>query len=531
MKSRIQFCIIAGIVIVAMIVFNSFESNTKVVRYHQHLEQPSSKQLEEKKECGNEDELCTHLPIIQIDTNNQKIPGAAILDNEYRQVGFEKGPNGEEEILAKISTSETIGEWHTASDKADLQASAFVRCRGNSSRSFRKHGYKIKFVKEKNPTESVDLPFLGMHEESEWALHGPYLDKTLIRNYMFMNISAEIMGYAPNVRFCELIINGEYQGLYVLMETIKCGEGRVDLTKYRKGVPTSSYIIRLENATNPLKTIDNFSYYTQRLEKNINTNVNAEIVYPSLIDQTKLVKDFITSDFNEIERILYSSEMFDGSGRWKNYVDMNSFVDYFILNEFLMNSDVFSNSTYFYRDVRGKIHIGPVWDFNNVFDNFFRPVNQQDFLLARKGWYARLLTDDTFVEAIIHRYHELRDGVLSDSYLNKYLDETIAWLGPAIDRNFKVWGYSFDIDKLNKAEYRQPSIEKIKEIKEKAGNDTELLNKLLLEAREDENPKNFKEAIKQLRDCMKDRGMWMDEHIDTLRQFCSDSKNASEIVY
>ena len=64
---------------------------------------------------------------------------------------------------------------------------------------------------------------MGMDAHYEWAMHGPYLDKSLIRNYMWYNIAGEIMDYAPNVRFCEVIINGEYKGLYVMTGTITNG--------------------------------------------------------------------------------------------------------------------------------------------------------------------------------------------------------------------------------------------------------------------------------------------------------------------
>ena len=58
-----------------------------------------------------------------------------------------------------------------------------------------------------------------------------------------------------------------------------------------------------------------------------------------------------------------------------------------------------------------------------------------------------IIRDEEFVEEIIRRYHALRESWLSDEYLIDYIDKTIAYLGPAIDRNFDVWGYTF-------AEYR-----------------------------------------------------------------------------
>lgn len=522
---------VAIILVCMALIFNFAENNTKVVRYHQHLEEPSAEEIDDVT-SGNKKDLKTHLPIIQIDTNGQKIPGNVIKNKDGDTIGYEKGNNGEEEILAQITTSDTVGSWHTLNDKPDLKASAMIRYRGNTSRAFSKHGYRIEFVKADNHLENTKVPFLGMTADSEWALHGPFLDKTLIRNYMFMNISAEVMGYAPNVRFCEVVIDGKYQGLYVLMETIKYGEGRVDITEYNENSPITSYILRIDSSENHLKTFDNFTYYTKRLlTSEDSVGVKAEILYPTKKYQTKEVKEYIATDFNEIERVLYSDKMYDGSQEWKKFIDMDSFVDFYILNEFLMVWDTFSHSTYFYKDVRGKLHIGPVWDFNNSLDNFLRPINDNEFILAQKGWFDKLLTDEDFVEAVIKRYKQLRKGVLSDDYLNNYIDETIKWLDPAIKRNFEVWGYSFDVKNLSKVEYKQPSFEEIKKISEQAKGNFEIEKQMFLDALKRENPNNYEEAVKQLRSCIKNRGDWMDQNIEILRQYCADSKKASQSSY
>ena len=107
------------------------------------------------------------------------------------------------------------------------------------------------------------------------------------------------------------------------------------------------------------------------------------------------------------------------------YLDLNSFVDYYILQEFLAVNDSFSASTYFYKDVRGKLHIGPVWDYNNVLDNFFTDLPESGFLLAQKGWFGQLMESERFVERVIDRYQELRAGILSDEAISGYAEDVI----------------------------------------------------------------------------------------------------------
>ena len=92
---------------------------------------------------------------------------------------------------------------------------------------------------------------------------------------MWMNISAEIMGYAPEVRFCEVILDGEYQGVYVLMETIKEGEDRVNLSDYEEGSDVTSYLIRLDAANfdgtsdDGDVVIQNYTWYTYQRKREV----------------------------------------------------------------------------------------------------------------------------------------------------------------------------------------------------------------------------------------------------------------------
>lgn len=90
---------------------------------------------------------------------------------------------------------------------------------------------------------------MGMEKDSTWVLHGPYLDKTLMRNYMWYNLSGKIMEWAPDAKFCEVFLNGVYQGLYVIVVQISVGEGRIELTEYDGKSDTTSYIVCVDRET------------------------------------------------------------------------------------------------------------------------------------------------------------------------------------------------------------------------------------------------------------------------------------------
>ena len=496
-------------ILAVSLLFSLWDPDSSTVRYHQHREQPDEESLGAKPES---DGLVTHLPVVKIDTsrNGQKqtIPGKAILDDMMNVVGESRGENGETEIRAKISTIEKEGEWHDSNGEPDVESDILIHVRGNSSRAFDKSNYRIKLIKNSTSSEKQELSLLGMKKSGDWILHGPFLDKTLIRNYMLMNLSAEIMGYAPKVRFCELILDGEYLGVYVMMESIEVSESRVNLTEYEDGDPVMSYMIHIEPRAELSRSLETFSFYTKKLEP----GRQMEISYPGRSYQTEEVKEYIKNDFSEIEKAIYSDEAGSDPDFYLPYLDEDSFIDYYIIQEFVGNIDMFQASTYFYKDVRGKLHIGPVWDYNNVLDNYITVTPAEGFFLSQSGFYSQLMKSTRFVDKLISRYRQLRKGILSEESLREYIWDTEHWLGTAIERNYTVWGYTWDWDQIPMYERRRPDV---------GSEDTFA----------DLNPSSYQEATENMISYIVRRGDWIDEHIDSLRQYCQTSRNAGTVLY
>ena len=145
----------------------------------------------------------------------------------------------------------------------------------------------------------------------------------------------------PDTRFCEVVLDGEYQGVYLLMETIDVDENRLDLREYEPGDPVLSYLVRIEPYTTPAKVLDNFSLYSYRMEP----GRHLELLYPGTASQTRQVQEYVQADYNGVERMLYSTWMLDGTSNWKQELDMDSFVNYYILMEFFGINDTFAAST------------------------------------------------------------------------------------------------------------------------------------------------------------------------------------------
>lgn len=458
------------------------EDNGK--RYHQHIEAPV------KAECAHTDGvLCTHLPIVKIETNGKEIPGNIILNAPGgHTIAYTMSETGEETILSSFSVVDNDISYNHSDDTPSVSSDIRIRIRGNSSRHFEKKGYIIKMVTPDglNNPQSV----MGMDTHHEWALHGPYLDKTLLRNYISYNLAADIMGYAPNVRFCELILNGEYQGLYLITETITAGKegARLELSVDKKDNSFSGYLLRLDRGSNTeLKNINNFSNYTYKSQSKIN------IVFPGNSNLTPELARGISDDFSEFEKALYSYDYDDAEFGYEKYIDVNSFVDYFLVNEFTSNYDAGSKSTYVYKGIDGKLHMC-VWDFNNAFDNYqenetsYRVFSLQDGL-----WYDMLFKDEAFTQRVIDRYYELEEKYLNYEYMNSYIDSVIEYLGPAIDRNFQKWGHTF-----------LPEYDRLFDFHR--------------------NLHSYNAAVIQLKEYIKNRHQWLNENIETLKQYSANSK-------
>ncbi len=282
---------------------------------------------------------------------------------------------------------------------------------------------------------------------------------------MWYNLAGEIMDYAPNVRFCEVLLNGVYQGLYVMTETINSSrDARLKLTEPSKDTVQTSYALRLDRGSdNEVKNIETFSQYALRNLQDM------DIVYPGTKWLTPERAAWIAQDFSDFEKSLFSYDYDTEPYAWWEQADMSSFVD-----------------------VRGKYKMC-IWDFNSACDNYSHPVTEpQHFELQHNVWYYMLSKDEKFINADIDRYRELRQGILSDEYLCAYMDDVTEWLGDAVERNFSVWGYALDKDMISPAE---------------------------------RNPHTHTEAVAQMKHFCIERGAWMDEHIDILRQYSHESKN------
>lgn len=492
MKNKLLFSAAAVLVLVFSVVLYRAEDGTDAVRVHQHLSSPMA-------QSGEADAFTTHLPIVEIDTKGQDVPGRSLTENG-KFIGYEMSATGEKTIDVSLTLKDGGQGHNTLEETAQVDTGAKIRYRGNSSRLFDKKSYAVRLIGENGEKNPQTMAGMGAHDE--WVLNGPFLDRTMIRNYLCLNVAGEIMEYAPNVRYCELFVNGEYQGVYLLMESIATGNGRLRLTKPEDGKDMTSWIVRWDRSGKGDQELDNFTYYTYKSDVS-----SLDVRYPGRSRITPGRMAYIEKEISQVEKTLYSYDLGDAQKGYAQYLDVRAFAQYFVINEFFRNVDAGRFSTFYYKDVRGKIK-PCVWDFNNGCDNYIDyDWDESGFTMQNAPWFGALLKDEAFVDAVVSEYRRLRASVLSEEYLLGYIDQTRAYLGGAIDRNYQVWGAVFDLDHARKT-----------------GDGHNYLSPV------ERNATSYDGAIDQLKDFIVRRGDWLDAHIDTLYQYCQDSKNANTEV-
>lgn len=165
------------------------------------------------------------------------------------------------------------------------------------------------------------------------------------------------------------------------------------------------------------------------------------IKYPKERQLDTASLEAIESEIDQIERVLYSDDWEDFK-HYKDLIDVDSFIDYFIINEFFMNYDAGLHSTYAYRDRGGKLTMGPVWDFDRAMDNDVSPAKLDRFVFPSYPWFEALIRDPAFVDQIISRYHDLRQSVLDSDRVHDYLQGAAAFIEADAQTDRQIWTQS-----------------------------------------------------------------------------------------
>lgn len=431
----------------------------------------------------DEASFVTHLPLVILDTKGEEIKNIYTFneDSTIRDYADENVTNPWVEMEISIIDNENYENRIT--DEPTLKSGGLIKLRGASSRSFEKKQYGIKFLDETKGESKLSV--LGMEADEDWVLSNSILDATGIRNYLAYNIGGQIFPFTPEARFCEVIRieNGTYKyyGLYLLTESVKKAKSRVDIADFNPDEKRLSYLICRDRQDNTSTTLSTWASMDQKCYGWFTFK------YPKEELLTKEVVSRIEEDISTIEKILYSDN-YQEFLTYSQYIDVDSFVDYFVVNEFFMNYDSGNNSTYYYQDYAHKLSMGPLWDYDNCYDNYIMQAGDAQYIVfASRPWFEKLIQDKNFVNLICERYEELRNTIFSTAYMESFIDDTVEYLGNAILRDRSRW----------REVYEENHMLHVGE---------EGMGYVI-----DRNRITYEEEILRLKDMMKSHGKWLDE--------------------
>ncbi|MBP6826035.1 MAG: CotH kinase family protein [Saprospiraceae bacterium] len=320
-----------------------------------------------------------------------------------------------------------------------------VEWRGGSSKSFWQSSFGVE-TRDADGADN-DVPLLGLPAGSDWVLHGPFTDKSLLRNALTCTLADEAGdAYVPRTRFCEVMLDGSYLGVYTLIESIRRGPDRVNIAKLRKSdtsgdALTGGYIVKVD------RTSADGWYSRYRPEGGGKVYFN--YVYPKAADIQAEQKAYIQAFVDSFETSLQLPGFSAPDAGWRRWADEESFIEHFIFNEAGKNVDAYRLSAYLFkpRDSEGgKLHAGPLWDFNLAWRNADYANNASPEGWTFEGeprgvpfWWKQLLEDSLYAEHLKCRWLDLRRSTLSQRHIFNVIDSLSAALGAAKDRQFELY--------------------------------------------------------------------------------------------
>lgn len=389
--------------------------------------------------CNLRAQLLTqsNLPIVIINTFGQSIPNEPKIPGTMKII--DNGPGAVNHITDPGNVYDgNIG----------------IEIRGHFSAILPQKPYAIET--RDSIQNNLNVSLFGFPEEHDWVLLANYNDKVFMRNTLAFQLFNEMGHYASRTRFCEVTINGAYQGIYIFGEKIKRDNGRVDISKLTENENsgdqlTGGYIFKQDywDATNSWQS----SFHPLGHPE---MNIHFVYEYPDIDIITSTQKNYIKTYVNSFESALYGSNFKDPVFGYAPFINISSFIDYFIVNELSRNNDGFKKSVYFYKNrdsLDRRIQSGPVWDFDWAWKNIdecyiFKATDGSGWAykvndcypdVSSPAWNIRLLQDPNYANELKCRYAFLRSNKLSEDSLFAYIDNTAAYLEEAQQRHYQRW--------------------------------------------------------------------------------------------
>lgn len=381
----------------------------------------------------------SNLPLVIIETENGQ------------NIGDEPKTNANMKIIYN-----GIDNRNNVTDQGNIyDGSIGIEIRGSYSAGLPQKPYGFETRDSTGLNNNVQL--LSLPPENDWILLANYNDKVFMRNSLAFHLFREMGHWAPRTEFCEVMLNNSYDGIYILTEKIKRDNDRVDIARLDPDDNagdslTGGYIFKTDYFNNNDSWVSNYS-------PPYNPGSQVYFVYHDpgpdelTVQQKQYIKDFIDA----FETNLYGNNWNHPILGYRSYINVNSFVDYFIIGEVSRNVDAYKKSRFLFKDRDkngGLLNSGPVWDFDwawkdlrdgctyfNSTDgsNWAYKINECNPWPMPPGWIIKLMEDTNFVNQVYTRYCNLRKTILSEEYLYHYIDSIHTLIDEAQARHYTRW--------------------------------------------------------------------------------------------
>lgn len=383
----------------------------------------------------------SNLPVVVVDNFGRgRFPSSSSLDAFLTM--FEPGEGGRT-------------QWD---NEPTLTTRSALKIRGSSTAGREKASYTVELRDEFG--EDKDVEVLGFSEESDWILYGAYnFDRALMRNAFIYDLSNQVGRYATRSRFVELFVVDDsnplsmqhYAGVYSWMEKIKRGNDRVDVEGLDPSdveVPavTGGYMLKIDRPDpgDSGFSVGSNSRYAQSL-RYVDPK-EEEIELPERDPQEQYIRGFM----NDFVQSLAGNDFADPETGFRQFIDVDGWIDHHLLNVLAKNVDALRLSTYMYKPRNGRLVMGPIWDFDRAMDSYDgRDDNPETWNGTGDGtryfeyiWWERLFEDPEFWQQYRDRWFELRKGPFSEENIHAIIDGMAAELVEAQERNFQRWNLS-----------------------------------------------------------------------------------------
>ena len=383
----------------------------------------------------------SNLPIVIIDTDKNPNSGQPIeIPDEPKILATMKiifRPDGSRNYITDQNNPQYL----------NYNGRIEIEIRGSSSQTLPKKPYGLTTLKEDNVTNN-NVSILGMPKENDWVLNSIAFDPSLIRNYLSYDLSRSIGNYAARGEYCEVVINGDYKGLYIFMEKLKIDDDRINIVKMTNTdntVPdlTGGFVTKADKTTggDPVAwTMQSYNGTTSYLHDSPKPN-----------EITTQQNNYIRNQFTILQNAATAQNASTTNG-YPSIIDVPSFIDYILISELASNADSYQYSTYFHKDRNGKLRAGPIWDYDLTygndlfhwgFDRSHTNVWQIDNWdnTGSKFW-KDLFNNPTFKCYLIKRWKELTatNGPLNYFVVAEKMEQFSKLTSEAMVRENKRWG-------------------------------------------------------------------------------------------